>query len=34
VAFTLAQAVRSDLTLNESRFIGCVQAVPARAAAL
>jgi uncharacterized YigZ family protein len=33
VAFTLAQAVRSDIVIKKSRFIGCVQAVPDRAAA-
>jgi uncharacterized YigZ family protein len=33
VAFTLAQAVHSDIVIKKSRFIGCVQAVPDRAAA-
>jgi uncharacterized YigZ family protein len=33
VAFTLAQAVRSDIVIKKSRFIGCVQAVPDRTAA-
>ena len=32
--FTLAQPVHSDIVLKKSRFIGCVQAVPDRAAAL
>ena len=31
--FTLAQPVHSDLVVKKSRFIGCVQAVPDRAAA-
>ncbi len=31
--FTLAQPVHSDLIVKKSRFIGCVQAVPDRAAA-
>ncbi|MDF2465410.1 MAG: hypothetical protein K0Q43_3645 [Ramlibacter sp.] len=31
--FTLAQPVHSDLVIKKSRFIGCVQAVPDRAAA-
>lgn len=31
--FTLAQAVHSDLVIKKSRFVGCVQAVPDRAAA-
>ena len=30
---TLAQPVHSDITVKKSRFIGCVQAVPDRAAA-
>jgi uncharacterized YigZ family protein len=34
MALTLAAAVHSDLTIKKSRFIGCVQAVPDRAAAL
>jgi uncharacterized YigZ family protein len=33
VPLTLAQAVHSDLVIKKSRFIGCVQAVPDRAAA-
>jgi len=33
VPFTLAQPVHSDLVVKKSRFIGCVQAVPDRAAA-
>lgn len=33
MAFTLAQPVHSDLVIKKSRFIGCVQAVPDRAAA-
>jgi len=33
VPFTLAQPVHSDLVIKKSRFIGCVQAVPDRAAA-
>ena len=33
MAFTLAQAVHSDIVIKKSRFIGCVQAVPDRAAA-
>jgi uncharacterized YigZ family protein len=33
VALTLAQPVHSDLVIKKSRFIGCVQAVPDRAAA-
>jgi uncharacterized YigZ family protein len=33
VPFTLAQSVHSDLVIKKSRFIGCVQAVPDRAAA-
>jgi uncharacterized YigZ family protein len=33
VALTLARCVHSDLTIKKSRFIGCVQAVPDRAAA-
>jgi uncharacterized YigZ family protein len=33
MALTLSQAVHSDLTIKKSRFIGCVQAVPDRAAA-
>jgi uncharacterized YigZ family protein len=31
--FTIAQPVHSDLLIKKSRFIGCVQAVPDRAAA-
>lgn len=31
--FTLSQPVHSDLVVRKSRFIGCVQAVPDRAAA-
>ena len=31
--FSLANAVRSDLTIKKSRFVGCVQPVPDRAAA-
>jgi uncharacterized YigZ family protein len=34
VPFTLAQPVHSDIVIKKSRFIGCVQAVPDRAAAL
>ncbi|MCM2252262.1 MAG: IMPACT family protein [Ramlibacter sp.] len=34
MALTLAQAVHSDIVIRKSRFIGCVQAVPDRAAAL
>jgi uncharacterized YigZ family protein len=34
VPFTLAQPVHSDLIVKKSRFIGCVKAVPDRAAAL
>jgi uncharacterized YigZ family protein len=34
VALTIAQPVHSDLVIRKSRFIGCVQAVPDRAAAL
>jgi uncharacterized YigZ family protein len=33
VALTLAHAVHSELLVKKSRFIGCVQAVPDRAAA-
>jgi len=33
VPFTLSQPVHSDLVVRKSRFIGCVQAVPDRAAA-
>jgi len=33
VALTLAQPVHSDLVIRKSRFIGCVQSVPDRAAA-
>jgi uncharacterized YigZ family protein len=33
VPFTLEQPVHSDLIVKKSRFIGCVQAVPDRAAA-
>jgi len=33
VPFTLEQPVHSDLAIRKSRFIGCVQAVPDRAAA-
>jgi uncharacterized YigZ family protein len=33
VALTLAQPVHSELVIRKSRFIGCVQAVPDRAAA-
>jgi uncharacterized YigZ family protein len=33
VPFTLAQPVHSDIVVKKSRFIGCVQAVPDRAAA-
>jgi uncharacterized YigZ family protein len=33
VALTIAATVHSDLTIKKSRFIGCVQAVPDRAAA-
>jgi uncharacterized YigZ family protein len=33
VPLTLAQPVHSDITVRKSRFIGCVQAVPDRAAA-
>ena len=33
VPHTLATAVHSDLLIKKSRFIGCVQAVPDRAAA-
>jgi uncharacterized YigZ family protein len=33
VPFTLSQAVHSDLIVRKSRFIGCVRAVPDRAAA-
>jgi uncharacterized YigZ family protein len=33
MAFTLAHPVHSDLTIRKSRFIGCVRAVPDRAAA-
>ena len=33
MALTLAAPVHSDLTIKKSRFIGCVQAVPDRAAA-
>ncbi len=32
--FTLAQPAHSDIVVKKSRFIGCVQAVPDRAAAL
>ena len=31
--FSLAEPVRSDLTIKKSRFLGCVEAVPDRAAA-
>ncbi|WP_119153871.1 IMPACT family protein [Caldimonas tepidiphila] len=31
--FSLASAVHSDLTIKKSRFLGCVEAVPDRAAA-
>jgi uncharacterized YigZ family protein len=34
LALTLANPVHSDLLIKKSRFIGCVQAVPDRAAAL
>lgn len=34
MSFTLAQPVHSDLLIKKSRFIGCVQPVPDRAAAL
>jgi uncharacterized YigZ family protein len=34
VPYTLAQAVHSDLVIRKSRFIGCVQAVTDRQAAL
>jgi uncharacterized YigZ family protein len=34
VPFSLPSPVHSDLTVKKSRFIGCVQAVPDRAAAL
>jgi uncharacterized YigZ family protein len=34
MAFTLARPVHSDLSIKKSRFIGCVQAVPDRSAAL
>jgi uncharacterized YigZ family protein len=34
VSLTLAQPVHSELVIKKSRFIGCVQAVPDRAAAL
>jgi uncharacterized YigZ family protein len=33
VALTIAQTVHSELVIKKSRFIGCVQAVPDRAAA-
>jgi uncharacterized YigZ family protein len=33
VPFTLAQPVHSELVIKKSRFIGCVQAMPDRAAA-
>ena len=33
MAFTIAHPVHSDLTIKKSRFIGCVQSVPDRAAA-
>jgi uncharacterized YigZ family protein len=33
VAFSIAQAVHSDIIVRKSRFLGCVQAVPDRAAA-
>jgi uncharacterized YigZ family protein len=33
VSLTLAQAVHSEIVIKKSRFIGCVQAVPDRAAA-
>jgi len=33
MSFTLAQPVHSELLIKKSRFIGCVQAVPDRAAA-
>jgi uncharacterized YigZ family protein len=33
VALTIARPVHSDLVIKKSRFIGCVQAVPDRAAA-
>ena len=34
MAFTLAQPVHSELLIKKSRFIGCVQSVPDREAAL
>ncbi|QNK70294.1 IMPACT family protein [Variovorax sp. PAMC26660] len=34
MSFTLAQPVHSELVIKKSRFIGCVQPVPDRAAAL
>ncbi|MES2245971.1 putative YigZ family protein [Variovorax sp. 54] len=34
MSFTLAQPVHSELLIKKSRFIGCVQPVPDRAAAL
>jgi uncharacterized YigZ family protein len=34
VAFSISQPVHSELVIKKSRFIGCVQAVPDRAAAL
>jgi len=34
MSFTLAQPVHSELLIKKSRFIGCVQSVPDRAAAL
>ncbi|CAN5877120.1 IMPACT family protein [soil metagenome] len=33
-AFTLAAAVHSELVIKKSRFVGCVQPIPDRAAAL
>jgi putative IMPACT (imprinted ancient) family translation regulator len=34
MSFTLAQPVHSELVIKKSRFIGCVQPVADRAAAL
>ncbi|MFS2167800.1 IMPACT family protein, partial [Variovorax sp. Varisp62] len=34
MSFTLAQPVHSELLIKKSRFIGCVQPVADRAAAL
>jgi uncharacterized YigZ family protein len=34
MSFTLAEPVRSELLIKKSRFLGCVQPVPDRAAAL